>query len=346
MRAIYLALLATACVQPSSGLCESTALPAPDQVLHQLAKGSTNEDVGQVAIWDDEGTLRVRVETDQGYQLSAVHLCTSAEPFAWTAPGSCAIGSDGLPEDTRVHVLSMPLDPSACGSVLHLQVHAKLLDASGAATCSAYADSFRGHITYEVQCASAVPAQCTGCTLTKGYWKNHPEAWPVQQLTIGGVVYGIDELLVLLSTPPRGDFSLELAHQLIAALLNQARGATVPEDVAAALVVADRWMATHQDADGRLPYGVAIDDEDPLSDPGDQCTGGEEDPLPDPGEEDPLPPPGEEDPLPDPGEEDPLPQPGEECPLPGSTPTMAEAERALDTLRRYNEGEIGPGHCE
>jgi hypothetical protein len=25
-----------------------------------------------------------------------------------------------------------------------------------------------------------------GCTLTQGFWKNHPEAWPVDLLTVGG----------------------------------------------------------------------------------------------------------------------------------------------------------------
>jgi hypothetical protein len=96
-----------------------------------------------------------------------------------------------------------------------------------------------------------------GCTYTQGYWKNHPSAWPETSLTIGGTSYSQDELLALFGTSPGGDASLILGHQLIAALLNQANGAGVPPEVAAALSAADAWMAANADADGRLPYGVA-----------------------------------------------------------------------------------------
>ncbi|MGK3999288.1 hypothetical protein [Sorangium sp. So ce1024] len=94
-----------------------------------------------------------------------------------------------------------------------------------------------------------------GCTLTQGYWKNHEESWPVSSLTIGGVAYSQEELLDLFRTPPKGDASLILGHQLIAAMLNVASGAS---DAAldGALAEADAWMAANKDADGRLPYGV------------------------------------------------------------------------------------------
>ncbi|WP_437334114.1 hypothetical protein [Sorangium sp. So ce394] len=94
-----------------------------------------------------------------------------------------------------------------------------------------------------------------GCTLTQGYWKNHEESWPVSSLTIGGATYSQEELLELFRTPPKGDASLILGHQLIAALLNVGSGAS---DAAldGALADAEAWMAANKDADGRLPYGV------------------------------------------------------------------------------------------
>ncbi|WP_438024996.1 hypothetical protein [Sorangium sp. So ce233] len=94
-----------------------------------------------------------------------------------------------------------------------------------------------------------------GCTLTQGYWKNHEESWPVSSLTIGGVVYSQEELLELFRTAPKGDKSLIVGHQLIAALLNVASGASDAE-LDGALAEADAWMAANKDADGRLPYGV------------------------------------------------------------------------------------------
>jgi hypothetical protein len=102
------------------------------------------------------------------------------------------------------------------------------------------------------------PAVCTtcGCTLTQGYWKNHPSAWPVTTLVVGGVTYGQAELLDLFATAPAGDASLILAHQLVAAMLNRASGAGATPGVLQAIDDANAWMATHQDGDGRLPFGV------------------------------------------------------------------------------------------
>jgi hypothetical protein len=96
-----------------------------------------------------------------------------------------------------------------------------------------------------------------GCTLTQGYWKNHPDVWPLQSLTIGGVSYTKDELLALFGTPPAGDASLILAHQLIAAMLNVASGAVAPSASAQAIADAQAWMTANLPAGGKLPYGTS-----------------------------------------------------------------------------------------
>ncbi len=67
--------------------------------------------------------------------------------------------------------------------------------------------------------------QAGDCTLTQGYWKNHEEAWPVSSLTLGNVTYTKAELLVIFTTPVKGNGLISLAHQLIAAKLNVAAGA-------------------------------------------------------------------------------------------------------------------------
>src|SRR5437773_2015587 len=59
----------------------------------------------------------------------------------------------------------------------------------------------------------------------QGFWKNHPAAWPVSSLTIGGITYTESQLITVLKTPPKGDAVLILAHQLIAAELNLVNGA-------------------------------------------------------------------------------------------------------------------------
>ena len=66
------------------------------------------------------------------------------------------------------------------------------------------------------------------CTFTQGYWKNHPSAWPVSSLTLGTVTYTKTQLLSILGQPSQGNGLTILAHQLIAAKLNVAQGATAP----------------------------------------------------------------------------------------------------------------------
>lgn len=60
------------------------------------------------------------------------------------------------------------------------------------------------------------------CPHSQGYWKTHGHAWPVDGMTIGCRSYTKAELLRIMETAPRGDASLQLAHQLIAAKLNYA----------------------------------------------------------------------------------------------------------------------------
>lgn len=76
------------------------------------------------------------------------------------------------------------------------------------------------------------------CTFTWGYWKNHKEVWPVSDLTLGTVLYTMDELCAILDQPVQMNGLVSLAHQLIAAKLNVANGAD-PSDVQAFIDAAD-----------------------------------------------------------------------------------------------------------
>ena len=94
------------------------------------------------------------------------------------------------------------------------------------------------------------------CTFTQGYWKNHEEVWPVSSLMIGDQLYQKSELLAIFRTPVRGDSSLNLAHQLIAAKLNFYRGAAVPSQLPGWMTSADALLSGF----GRkLPYDVKSD---------------------------------------------------------------------------------------
>jgi hypothetical protein len=91
-----------------------------------------------------------------------------------------------------------------------------------------------------------------GCTFTIGYWKTHPDQWPTDGLTLGGVQYTKDEALELLNTPPRGDATIILARQLIAAKLNVENGAD-ETDAADAIAEGDDLLA--QSPPGSDPKG-------------------------------------------------------------------------------------------
>ncbi len=65
----------------------------------------------------------------------------------------------------------------------------------------------------------------SGCVFSQGYWKNHPDAWPVTDLQLGNVTYTQDQLLSIMHEPVRGNGLVSLAHHFIATKLNVANGA-------------------------------------------------------------------------------------------------------------------------
>jgi hypothetical protein len=65
---------------------------------------------------------------------------------------------------------------------------------------------------------------CGPCTGTPGYWKNHPDAWPVENITVGGVTYTKDEAIDLLDGPVKGDKSITMFKAVVAAMLNEFKG--------------------------------------------------------------------------------------------------------------------------
>ena len=91
------------------------------------------------------------------------------------------------------------------------------------------------------------------CPRSYGYWRSHLEEWPVSSLTLGSQSYGTTELTALLHSPAKGDASVILARQLIAAKLNLAAGAG-SKDLEAVVAVADGLLAGFI---GRLPYDVS-----------------------------------------------------------------------------------------
>jgi cysteine-rich repeat protein len=84
------------------------------------------------------------------------------------------------------------------------------------------------------------PIAYDDCTLTQGYWKNHPKAWPVSELSLGTVTYTKAQALTVFGQPVEGNGLISLSHQLMASKLNVAAGAT--NAVAGAIAQADAMI--------------------------------------------------------------------------------------------------------
>ena len=196
--------------------------------------------------------------TKQAYQLGPDELPDTADDNTWPAsdsPGLCKASFSGNANLSRYNLLA--------GECVLVKVGDFLLDEGASTNC---ADVLECETTYEFRAfghatsalnrsdftgnqeCSTLP--CGGgdngnCTLTQGYWKahgpiptgNNTNTWPVTSLTLGTVPYTDLELQSIFNTPAGGNGLIALAHQLIAAKLNVAKGAddtAVANDIAAA----------------------------------------------------------------------------------------------------------------
>jgi len=98
------------------------------------------------------------------------------------------------------------------------------------------------------------------CPQGQGYWKN-TATWPVTELTLGGQLYTQAELLILFNTPVGGDASLNLTHQLIAAILNVADGDD-PVVSSGVIAQANALLAAYP---GKLPFNIPSSSSDGLT---------------------------------------------------------------------------------
>lgn len=111
---------------------------------------------------------------------------------------------------------------------------------------STYSDSFATDWVAGVVKGNVGPVPVPGGigAGTIGYWKTHPEAWPVGSVTLGNTVYSQAEAIAILGMAVKGDKSISLAKQLIAAKLNVAAGTTA-SCITSTITAADTWLVNH-----------------------------------------------------------------------------------------------------
>ncbi len=80
-------------------------------------------------------------------------------------------------------------------------------------------------------------------TGTPGYWKNHPEAWPVSSITVGGKTYTKAQAIAVLSKPGK-DKANTMFSSLVPAKLNVLIG-NPSSCIDSTIVAADAWIAIY-----------------------------------------------------------------------------------------------------
>jgi hypothetical protein len=79
------------------------------------------------------------------------------------------------------------------------------------------------------------------CTRTPGYWKNHPEAWPVDVIMIGDMEWTKEEAIAIMDQPVKGDKSLTMFPAWVATYLNGLAG-TQKDCIMETFLAAKRWV--------------------------------------------------------------------------------------------------------
>ncbi|HET9266508.1 MAG TPA: SdrD B-like domain-containing protein [Vicinamibacterales bacterium] len=80
-------------------------------------------------------------------------------------------------------------------------------------------------------------------TGTPGYWKNHPDAWPVSSITIGGITYTKAKAIEWLGKVSK-DKTTTMFSSLVSAKLNVIIG-NEAGCIAGTILAADAWMASN-----------------------------------------------------------------------------------------------------
>jgi hypothetical protein len=109
----------------------------------------------------------------------------------------------------------------------------------------------RSDFTPNLLCSTTNQCASTNCVFTQGYWKTHgpglcvtgqnTNQWPVEWLILGDRNYSASELCAVLQTPASGNGLVAMAHQLIAADLNIANGASA-DTIAATITDANNLV--------------------------------------------------------------------------------------------------------
>jgi hypothetical protein len=194
-------------------------------------------------VWDDQNNNGVRDTGEPGIEGAQVYLSDGTDTL------QVDTGPDGfyffeVPDGT--YSVAVLIEAGTQASPPNVSVNNPLGDSADSdGTPDGAGFSVATNVPFNLATdfgfhTSAVQQPGTG---TPGYWKNHPDAWPVDEITVGGVTYTKDEAIAWLKKVGK-DKTTTMFSSLVPAMLN----VLILNDsscVADAIDDANAWMATY-----------------------------------------------------------------------------------------------------
>ena len=213
--------------------------------------GSSRRNQARVTILNHAGHLGEPFgpSPDTDFSLPTAPTITERNKFAMvTDVAQCPAGFTCTPSDPRsfsfedtgsVSVTTTIKNVSAECGVTFAVTNIATLVPHDTAIPSSISSTIAG-----IDTPACPPVSLVGCAFTPREWLSHPNEWPVAELRLGTVSYMKPQLLEILEEPVGENGLVSLAHQLIAAKLTVATGATTPASVANDITSADVLIGT------------------------------------------------------------------------------------------------------
>jgi hypothetical protein len=227
---------------PASGYYEDLIPPGAPYTANFTLTGCAATPTGQIGdrVWKDVNGDGVQDAGEPGKAGVAVQLtdCQGVVLAETTTDAEGLYGFAGLAAgDYALRFLLPPgylFSPVNAGGDAGLDSDAD--PATGATACITLGAG-ETNLTWD---AGLYPIDAPGVR-SQGYWKNHPDAWPIEEIEIGGVTYEQWEAILIMKLPTKGNKWLNLFEQLVAAKLNVQTGN--PADcIDDAILDADLWL--------------------------------------------------------------------------------------------------------
>jgi hypothetical protein len=205
-------------------------------------------------VFNDTNNNGIKDAGETGIEGVKVFVCQLCD-------GTDTIATETGPDGTYLVPLDT-LEPATASVLIPTGTQASTPDVNGNTNDSVDSDGVPDGNGYSVVTVTPLPTQTTDFgffaaqaanpgTGTPGYWKNHPDAWPVSTITVGGVTYTKAEAIAWLGKVGK-DKTTTMFSSLVPAMLNIMIG-NDGTCVNSAIAAGNAWVAAY----GPVGSGVA-----------------------------------------------------------------------------------------